>query len=208
MKDIMPMDIEISQAEEYDKKSVEAMERLLASEEAVARSFKELADRLDRATKDKEKYINTQKEMERQYIQLIQRKSQLVTAMDMQVLKEHLKKTEETITSQQQVVVIMKEMSDAYQEYINAMKDLTKSWQTQLKSEMEWRKTSYEFVKARENQDGGKMEKLEREITKQKQNAVKTFQDKAHRITFVEKAMVRINQTWQKLKMGIKNFGW
>lgn len=208
MKDIMPMDIEISQAEEYDKKAVEALDRLFASEEAVAKAFKELAERMDRATKEKEKYLGTQREMERQYIQLIQRKSQLIESHDLQVVKEHVKRTDETVNNQQQLTGILKEMADSYNEYIGAMKDLTKTWSSLQKNELDWRKVSYEFTKARENQDGGKMEKLEKEIEKQKNQVIKAFQEKAHRFSFVEKAMVRINQTWQKLKMGIKNVSW
>jgi hypothetical protein len=88
------------------------------------------------------------------------------------------------------------------------LKEAVKAWGNQQKSEMDWRKLSYEFTKARESQDGGKMEKLEKQIGKAKQETIKTFQEKDHRVSFVEKAMVRINQGWQKLKVNIKNIAW
>lgn len=208
MKDIMPMDIEITLAEEYDKQSVESLSRLQDAEDGVTRAVKDLAERFDRATKERERYLNTQKELERQYIQLIQRKSELIAPIDMQKLKEHTKNLEETIQAYITMSQNLKELSSSYNEYNGALKDLVKAWGNQQKTEMDWRKLGYDFTKARESQDGGKMEKIEKQLGKTKQDTIKTFQEKAHRATFVEKAMVRINQSWQKIKVNIKNIAW
>jgi hypothetical protein len=208
MKEHLPMDIEITQGEEHDKSAIDALNRLQSAEDGVTRAFKELAERMEKANKERERFYQNQREMERQYIQLTQRKSTLITNMDLQVLKEHLKRSEESVNTHTQIAIVLKEMGDGYAEYNNALKDLLKVWSNLGKTEADWRKAGNDFRKAMEEQDGNKLEKLEKEIIKRKSEVVKAFQDKAYRWTFVEKAMVRINQTWQKLKNSVKNVGW
>jgi cell pole-organizing protein PopZ len=208
IKDSMPTDTEISQIEEFDKKILDNLRRLIDTEDAVAKSFKDLALNLDRASKEKKAYYEMQREMERQYIQLVGRKSELITQQDLQQIKEHVKRMEGTITNQVEITMVLQEMTDAYKEYLSALKDLNKAWGHLYKNEADWRNTSYEFIKAKEKYDGNKLEKTEKQTVRLKQEVKKAFEEKSHRFSFVEKAMIRVNQIWQKLKVSIKNMAW
>ena len=207
IKDSMPTDIEISQIEEFDKKILDYLRRLIDTEDAVAKSFKDLATNLERASKEKKAYYEMQREMEKQYIQLVGRKSELISQQDLQQIKEHVKRMEGTITNQVEITMVLQEMTDAYKEYLSALKDLNKAWGHLYKNEADWRNVSYEFIKAKEKYDGNKLEKTEKQTIRLKQEVKKAFEEKSHRFSFVEKVYDTSKSNMAKIKSEYKKYG-
>jgi hypothetical protein len=207
IKDYIPMDIEISQIE-LDRKSTEHVQRLLASEEGVMKSVKDLADKFDKMAKDRKSYHDSQFEISRNYIQLVNRKSTIFQQNNLTNLKEHLRRNEESIGVINEMTVNFQQLSDSYKEYVGNLKELSKAWEKFTKTEQDWYGQFGELQKAKDRQEAGKMDKIEKGMVKLKQDVEKTFSEKNHRSEFVEKSVIRVNQMWNKLKLAIKNISW
>jgi len=207
IKEYLPMDIEISQIE-LDRKATDQVQRLTSSEEGVMKAVKDLAEKFDRMAKDRKSYHESQFEISRNYIQLVNRKSTIFQQNNLTNLKEHMRRNEESLEVINEMTVQIHQLADSYKEYVGNLKELNKAWEKFTKTEQEWYGQFGELQKAKDRQEASKMDKIEKGMIKLKQEVEKNFSEKNHRSEFVEKSMTRVNQMWNKLKVSIKNLSW
>lgn len=207
VKDNIPTDAEISQFT-LDRNAADQIQKLQSAEESVMKTIKELAEKMDKATKERKNYQETQFEMSRNYIQLVNRKSTIFDSQALSVLKEHLKRNEERIKNETELANEIQGLADAYKEYCENLKECGKAWTKLYKVEMDWYNAATDLRKAQDKYETEKLDKIEKTLPKLKGEVEKSFIEKNHRSAFVEKSMVRVNQMWNKVKNIIKNIAW
>ena len=193
----------------FDEKSASKLKNLCDSETLVGKSLHDLAKRMHDATKDKEKYLDVQQQMVRQYIQLAGRDSKLVNDQDLQLLKQHISRIETTIEVQTEVQKEFKNIAGTYKEYAKMLEELHGVWGKITKKQKEWHKYTAELKKAKAKMPTGeKLMKLEKKMEKAKGEVIKLYGDKRNRGVFVENSFANVNDAWDKLKDEIKNVSW
>ncbi len=209
VKEDLPMDEEINDIQ-LTKKLFTSLVKMGSYEENVMKGIKELANRMRKSNSEMNNYLEIQNETTRLYIQLVNRKSDLINNHDLAKIKEHIKRIEKTVSVQNEIYHSFHEMGDAYKEYHKALKDLAKSAEKLNKHQKMWHDSAAELSKARGSQmtSGQKLDKLETAIGKKKRSVIKHYDERKHREGFAQHAMVRINQAWIKLKNSIKTMEW
>jgi hypothetical protein len=207
IKDAIPTDIEITQLS-FDKTAADQITRLIDAEGEVMNSLGVLANSFDKTAKLRKAYNDNQFEISRNYIQLVQRKSTIFQSRDLQEMKEHIKRNEDSVLAFNDLKVLFQGISDGYKEYYSNLKEYGKAYQRFIKAETDWYNASLDLRKAKDKYDTERMDKLEKGLVKLKADVEKYFIEKNHRSEFVSKSVVRIDQSFQKLKMNIKNIAW
>ncbi|WP_371802141.1 hypothetical protein [Candidatus Lokiarchaeum ossiferum] len=209
IKEDLPMDEEINDIQ-LTKKLTNSLFNLESNEENVMKGIKDLANRMKKSNHEMANYLSLQNETVRLYIQLVNRKSDIINNQDLMKIKEHVKRMEKTVSVQHEIYNSFQEMGDSYKEYHKTLKDLAKSFEKLNKKQKDWHDSAAELSKAQGSQmtSGQKLDKLEKAVNKQKREVMKYYDDRKHRDGFVQHAMVRINQAWIKLKNVIKTQEW
>ena len=209
IKEFLPLDVELEQIS-YDKKLENSVHKLGGLEENLEKSFKSVANDMEKANKELKKYLTLQKETLRSYVQFLNRRSDLISQKDLANLKDHVTHVERTIDVQDEMANDIKEVSQGYKEYSKTLKDFGRKLSKLNKSESNWKNTAAEMIKARSDQmvTGSKLEKLENQLRKDKSQVQKQYHNKSHSNSFVVTAVLQLNQAWQKFKSNIKNFSW
>lgn len=209
VKEDLPMDEEINDIQ-LTKKLANSLFKLEGNEENVMKGIKEVANRMKKSSTEMNNYLELQNETVRLYIQLVNRKSDIIKNQDLAKIKEHVKRIEKTVSVQHDIYHSFQEMGDSYKEYHKTLKELAKSVEKLNKKQKDWHDSASELAKAQGSQmtSGQKLDKLEQTINKRKREVVKHYDDRKHRDGFVQHAMIRINQAWIKLKNVIKTQEW
>ncbi|MHA1613160.1 MAG: hypothetical protein ACTSYU_13980, partial [Promethearchaeota archaeon] len=118
-----PMDPEIDQIH-YDKQLEDSINKLQDLEDAVRRSLKDLASKIRKTHDELGNYHKIQFENERNYIQLVNRNSDLVKRPDLNRLKEHNKRTNIRLEVQKNMSNVLLQLSNDYKELTGTLKDL------------------------------------------------------------------------------------
>ena len=207
IKDFKPMDPEMEQML-YDKKLEESINKLEYLEDAVRKALKDLATKLGKTHEELANYHKIQLENERNFIQLVNRDSDIVKKQDFNRLKEQNKRTEIRLDVQKNMTSVLLELSNDYKELTGTLKDLGSAMGKMNKTQMQWRDFTGDLAKLRGSQmaSGGKLNKVEGNIRKSKESVIKLREDVKHREGFVETALKRINDSLIKLKNAVKNF--
>ncbi|MHA1719119.1 MAG: hypothetical protein ACTSWX_05870 [Promethearchaeota archaeon] len=209
IKEFLPLDIELEQIS-YDKKLEASINKLAGLEENIEKSFKNVAQNMEKANNELKKYLDLQKETLRNYVQFINQRSDLINQKELSKLKDHVTHLEKTIDSQTEIVNNIKDVSSGYKEFSKTLKDLNKKFSKLNKYQSNWKNTAAELAKARGNQmvTGSKLEKLEKQLKSEKSEVQKQYHNRDHSNSFVSTAVLQLNQAWQKLKSNIKNISW
>lgn len=207
IKEDLPNNIDIDQME-LDKKAASAISKLYEAERSVGDALTQCAKKIKQAVSEMESYSDVSQEISRNYIQLVNRDSQIVSNQALHKLKEHLKRLETTITNETELYNTLFELSSSYGDYSNGLRQLTKSWDQLIDKQKAWRDADYELKKAQAKNNYEKYDKIENNIRKGKSDVIKAFNEKEGKDSFVSNAMVRVNQAWNLLKARIKNISW
>ncbi|WP_457558676.1 hypothetical protein [Candidatus Harpocratesius sp.] len=207
IKDFLPMDPEIEQMH-YDKKTEDSLSKLQYLEDGVRRSIKDLANSLKKSSEELENLLQIKQESERNYIQLINRHSDLVLNSDLTQIKQKNKQIQLRLSIHQNIINILLDLSNNYKEYSKSLKELEKITEKLNKTQSSWRDAAAELAKLRGSQmaSGGKLNKVEKKIESKKADVIKIRTEIKHRQSFVETNLKHINETLLKLKNAIKNF--
>ncbi len=202
-----PTDPEIEQMQ-YDKQLEDSVDKLQNLEDAVRRSLKDLANKLGKTHNELGKYHKIQLENERNYIQMVNRNSDLVKKQDLNRLKERNKRTMIRLEVQKNMSNVLLELSNDYKELSGTLKDLGSVMGKLNKKQNQWRDYTGDLAKLRGSQmaSGGKLNKVEGNIQKSKESVIKLRDEVKHREGFVETALKRIYNSLIKLKNTVKNF--
>lgn len=208
-KEDRPNDQEIEDSQLTRKLAI-SLDKLQTNEESVMKGIEDLADRLKKSNHELKNYLEIQTEASRLYIQLVTRNSDLIHQDDLKRIKEHVKKVEDRISVQLGLQNAFLELAGGYKEYHKTLKDYSKAMANLNKAQKAWHDSSAELAKAQSSQavSGGKLDKIEKSIGKNKREVIKMYDDRHHRENFVDTAMKRVNQVWLKLKDSIKNVAW
>lgn len=202
-----PSQLDIDEME-LDKKASAAIFRVFDAEESAARAVQDLGAKLQRSAIELQSYYDISFEISRNYIQLTNRNSDIISPLHLQKIKEHLKRLETSLANQKDVYNTMFELESAYSDYAGGVRELGKSWDNLLKKQASWRDADYELKKAQAKQSYEKYDKIEQNIRKGKAETIKALSEKDGKDSFVSSAVVRLNQAWNALKMKIKNISW
>ncbi|MHA1886708.1 MAG: hypothetical protein DRO88_01525 [Promethearchaeia archaeon] len=207
IKDFLPIDPEIEQFQ-FDKKITESINKQQYLEDGVRRALNELANQLKKSAQEIQHYLVIQRENERNYIQLINRKSDLVLKSDLSQLRTENSQMEQKLQVQEHILNSLLDLSNDYKEYTKTLKNLGKIMEKLNKSQSSWRDAAAELAKLRGSQmaSGGKLQKVENKIEAGKASVIKIRSEVKHRKSFVLTTLKRINETLLKLKNGIKSF--
>ncbi|MHA1776700.1 MAG: hypothetical protein ACTSWC_07975 [Promethearchaeota archaeon] len=207
IKDFLPIDPEIEQFQ-FDKKITESINKQQYLEDGVRRALNELANQLKKSAQEIQHYLAIQRENERNYIQLINRKSDLVLKSDLSQLRTENSQMEQKLQVQEHILNSLLDLSNDYKEYTKTLKNLGKIMEKLNKSQSSWRDAAAELAKLRGSQmaSGGKLQKVENKIEAGKASVIKIRSEVKHRKSFVLTTLKRINETLLKLKNGIKSF--
>ncbi|MCF2138715.1 MAG: hypothetical protein K9W44_01505 [Candidatus Lokiarchaeota archaeon] len=207
IKDFLPMDPEIEQMH-YDKKTEDSLSKLQYLEDGVRRSIKDLASSLKKSSEELENLLQIQQESERNYIQLVNRHSDLISKNDLAQIKQENKQIELRLSIQQNINNALLDLANNYKEYSKSLKELEKIIEKLNKKQSSWRDAAAELAKLRGSQmaSGGKLNKVEKKIESKKADVIKIRTEIKHRQSFVETNLKHINETLLKLKNSIKNF--
>ncbi|MHA1518655.1 MAG: hypothetical protein ACTSRK_00595 [Promethearchaeota archaeon] len=202
-----PMDPEIDQIH-YDKQLEDSINKLQDLEDAVRRSLKDLASKIRKTHDELGNYHKIQFENERNYIQLVNRNSDLVKKPDLNRLKEHNKRTNIRLEVQKNMSNVLLQLSNDYKELTGTLKDLGSVMGKMNKKQSQWRDYTADLAKLKGSQmaSGGKLNKVEGNIRKSKESVIKLRDEVKHREGFVETALKRIYNSLIKLKNTVKNF--
>ncbi|MHA1618675.1 MAG: hypothetical protein ACTSVZ_05280 [Promethearchaeota archaeon] len=202
-----PMDPEIDQIH-YDKQLEDSINKLQDLEDAVRRSLKDLASKIRKTHDELGNYHKIQFENERNYIQLVNRNSDLVKKPDLNRLKEHNKRTNIRLEVQKNMSNVLLQLSNDYKELTGTLKDLGSVMGKMNKRQSQWRDYTADLAKLKGSQmaSGGKLNKVEGNIRKSKESVIKLRDEVKHREGFVETAIKRIYNSLIKLKNTVKNF--
>ena len=209
VKEDLPMDEEINDIQ-LTKKYANSLFKLESNEESVMKGIKELANKMRKSHSEMNNYLEIQNETTRLYIQLVNRKSDIINNHDLAKMKEHIKRIEKTVSVQNDIYHAFHDMGDAYKEYHKTLKDLAKSAEKLNKKQKIWHDSAAELSKAQGSQmtSGQKLDKIEKAINKNKHSVIKHYDERKHREGFVQHAMTRINLAWIKLKNSVKTMEW
>lgn len=201
------MDPEIEQAQ-YDKKTTDSLKNQQNIEDGVRRAINELANQLKKSTQEMNHYLSLQRESERNFIQLINRKSDLVSKSDLDLLRTENSQLEKRIQVQENLTHNLLDLANDYKEYTKTLKNLTKAYDKLNKNQSSWRDAAADLAKLRGSQmaSGGKLNKVENKIEAGKSSVIKSRAEIKHRKAFVTTTLKHINETLLKLKNNIKNF--
>jgi predicted nuclease with TOPRIM domain len=166
------------------------------------------AKKMKQAVSEMQSYTDVAQEISRNYIQLVNRDSEIVSNQALHKLKEHLKRLDTTITNQTELYNTMFEVASAYSDYSDTLRDLSKTWDQLIDKQKSWRDADYELKKAQAKNNYEKYDKIESNVRKGKNEVIKAFNEKEGKDSFVSSAMVRVNQAWNLLKIRIKNISW
>lgn len=207
IRDYTPMDPEIEQIH-YDKKIEDSVNKLQDLEDNVRKAVKDLASKLEKANEELGQLLKMKKESERNYIQLVNRNSDIIKKQDLNRLKEENKRIELRRGVQTDVIGVLHGISNDYKELTGALKDLGKNMGKMNKIQLSWRESTAELAKLKGSQmaTGGKLNKVEKSIRQGKEKVIKMHEEVNHRHVFVETALKRINDSLIKLKNSIRNF--
>ncbi len=207
-KEFLPLTIELDQ-NDLEKKIASRIAKLYSSEDGVRKAFGDLSGKLNKATADLKSYKELKFEASRNYIQMMNQGSELVNKQDLANVREHISRLEQTIDAQTQVYNLFRDMELSYKEYVKSLKELNRTQENLLKHGTEWRNTAGHLRKSHDSYaTGTKLEKYEKRIRKYKAQTAKSYSEMFYKHDIVSKAFLRLNQSWQKLKAGIKNVGW
>ncbi len=192
------------------KKIVDSLNKLQSSEDSVMKGFKDLSNKMKKSNTEFKSYVGLKQEEVRLFIQLVNRKSDMVSNQDLNKLREHVKQIENAIEVDTEILNSFIDISEAYKEYQKALKDFTKSGEKLNKNQKDWHDSSANLSKALSSQmtPGHKLDKLEKAIANNKITVSKGYEEYKHQERFVETGVLRLNQAWAKLKTVIKNIGW
>lgn len=209
LDDSIPMDVEIEEIN-LNKRLYKSLDKLTLYEDSIGKDLKSLAKSMKNATDELSDYLETQNQVVRLYIQLINRESDLVSNHDLQLLKAHVKKVENRVQNQQNLIGTFKDLSSGYKEYSKSLKDYTKSVSNLLKTQENWHNASSELAKVKHNPrvTGQKLEKIEKKIVHIKKKVLKRYEERRHKNGFIKHALQRISDAWLKLKNQIIKFEW
>ena len=208
IKDDLPSQLDIDQMEHFDKKMVGIVGKIFMLEGEVGRSLKDVAEKIKKSTAELQKYKDLSAEMSRNYIQLVNRDSDIVANQDLQALKEHISQLEITIRGQTEIYDLLLDLANRYGDFNGGLKDLNKNWDKLSKKQFEWRSAANELTKAKAKNNYEKYDKIEKSIRKKKDEVVRAFNDKKNKQETVKNNATGVNKAWNQLKNGIRQFKW
>jgi chromosome segregation ATPase len=209
IKDYLPMDQEIEDIQ-ITRDLASSLDKLQSLEDNVMKGIKDLADRMKKANSELEKYLGIQNEASRLYIQLVNRKSDLIKQPDLTKLKAHVANITQKVNANTNLYHGFLELASGYKEYQKTLGNLSKATGKLNKHQKDWHDSAADLAKAQSSQavSGGKLDKIENSIEKNKRKVMKAYEDRKHQEAFVETAHKRVNQLWLKLKDIVKNTSW
>lgn len=209
MEKFLPMDVELDEIR-LNKDLVRSLDKLTLFEETMAKDFKNLSKGFKNSNEEITRYLEIQNQVIRHYIQLINRNSDLVAKVDLNNLKNHVKKMEERLENQLKIETTLKDLSMGYKEYAKSLGDYTKATHGLLKKQGAWHDNASTHAKLKHNPrvTGEKLEKIEAKLATSKEVVRKRYEERKHRNGFVQHGMQRISELWLKLKMQITKIEW
>lgn len=199
-----------SDDEQFTRKLSQNLDKLVRLEEEVGNQVKSLGDALRRSTNEFTVYQSLQQESLRNYIQLVNRKSEIINNSDLSHLKDHVKNIEEHNRILIEIYNAIFDLAGIYKEHQKAFKNYQKTMSQLNKTEEEWHSLSANYAKTRADQfkTGEKLDKLENNLKVQKGKVIKAYEELHHQESFIAGTMDRVSTAWMNIKNAIRAFKW
>ncbi|MHA1647080.1 MAG: hypothetical protein ACTSVU_07875 [Promethearchaeota archaeon] len=195
---------------DYSKEMADILSRLGTSESEVSRSLKDLAKKIKKSNKELEEFLETQREISRLHIQLVNTKSDLISNTDQQRLKMQIQNLEKRTQMQTQLVNFIHQLASTYKDYSKEVNQLGKSAGKLYKEEFEWYNSTQNLTKAKYDQmvTGNRLEKIEKKIVKNKQSVLHAYEKRRHHDSLVSSGIESVNRILLQIKQAIKEIKW
>ncbi len=205
----LPLDLEIEEIA-LNRQLSKTLDKLTLYEEGAGKDLKSLANRMKYANKELKTYLETQNQVVRLYIQLLNRNSDLITNHDLQMLKAHVKKIETRVQNQEELITQLRNLSSGYKEYSKSLREYTKGTENLLKSQENWHNASSDYAKVKRDPrvTGTKLEKIENKVSDRKKKVIKTYDIRRQKNSLVKHNIVHISEGYLKLKNAISKIEW
>ncbi len=199
-----------SDDEQFTRKLSQSLDKLVKLEEEVGNQVKNLGDCLRRSTHEFTNYQSLQQESLRNYIQLVNRKSELIDNSDLSRLKDHVKNIEDHNRVLTEIYNSIFDLAGVYKEHQKAFRNYQKTMSQLNKTEEEWHTiaANYAKIKADPYKTGEKLDKLENNLKNQKGKVIKAYEELHHQESFINGTMDRVSTAWMNIKNAIRAFKW
>lgn len=203
-----PKQIEMDQIG-VEQKSVKVLKNLKKAERRALKDLSHLIEGFQDVEKNFESYKQIIFDSSRNYIQMLNQKSDIIDNQFLNTIKEHLKRLELTISAQKDMINALKDMEHSYGEYLSNLEKLENAWEDLVKTGGNWVNYANDLQREKGGYAiGSKLDKLEKGLQKSKEKLKKAYVKRMNAHQLVSTAYDHVNQALQKFKATIKNIRW